>query len=326
MLMSRTLFSLFVLFVVSSAHCSKGLVAQPWEGGLDHALLGAEAYPLAPVHLSGGKVWEVVSGTKGRVVVEKTDGSRATVKSPRLSLLKGELFAEGMVEVLESSVNKTESVLHGGGLSNGFYSKRLLELKTAIFVRLLPSEDFDDVMLGVLFFDELGGHELILNDVGALKAGAERSLSFRIPGAFDTTRSRVNYAVLLFCPEGEIVTNGRRQMTPLLNSLFESFYSELVYAYRNKNLEANLPVSLVQQYPVFADASETNESPESPVYFTLSVDERGFVSGVKASEVLSDDVFAACERSFREWLFLPRLSGGYPRPSQVRVPVSFPAN
>jgi hypothetical protein len=198
-----------------------------------------------------------------------------------------------------------------------------MELQTAVGLRLKGSEDYEDVLLGLLFFDNMGSHELFVRGVGALKAGEERSLAYHIPAAFDASRAQVNYAVLLFCPEGEIVTEGRRQMTPFLNGMFESFYSELIFAYQENSGGRDRPVSLVQQYPVSADLGTDRPLATNPVYFTLSVDERGFVKRIESSVDLPAELYVACERSFREWLFLPRLEAGFPMQSRVRVPVRF---
>lgn len=294
-----------------------------WEGGLDHSYLSAEAYPLVPAHLAKGEVLQVVSGRNGRVLTESADGKRIGVSHAELVLLKGERFAGGMVQVVHSRVRAVERVSGSAAVSAGYYTNPPTEKQTAVSLKLRASENFEDVLLGMLFFDESGRHEFFLRSVGVLRGGEENTLDYHIPVAFDVSRSEVNYAFLFFCPEGEIVTEGRRQMTPFLNGMFESFYSELVYAYQENTGNRNRPVSLVQKYPVFADLGSGSSLAIEPAYFTLSVDERGFVEAVESTDDLPAELYSACERSFREWLFLPKLEGGYPVPSRVRVPVHF---
>lgn len=318
---SRHLTALVSLLFLSSESYSN-IEYEYWEGGIDHSFLDVEAFPLMPVHFSKGEAHAVVSGRNGRVVVEKRDGIRATVGNPKLSLLKGRQFAGGIVRVSESSVNRDDRMLRETSASAGYFSKEFRESRTGISMTLLPSEDYENVILGMLFFDGRGGSELFIQNIGTLEAGNQRAVSFHVPVAYDTSRVSVNYAVLLFNHEGEIVTDGRREMTPLLNTMFESVYSELVYAYQENNANENVPVSLVQKYPLVADVDQTGLVDRSPVYFTLTVSSRGFVDGITASRELSDDVYAACERSFREWLFLPKLENGYPSPSRVRIPVT----
>lgn len=294
-----------------------------WEGGLDHSYLSAEAYPLAPAHLAKGEVMQVVARKNGRVIAERADGSRTSVSNEELGLLKGERFAGGMVKVVESRVRVVERVSSKSAVNAGYYTKPPMELQTAVSLILKASENYDDVLLGMLFFNDLGEHEFFVRNVGSLASGEVRTLSYNIPAAFDASRAEVNYAVLLFCPEGEIVTEGRRQMTPFLNGMFESFYSELVFAYQENSGSRDRPVSLVQQYPVTADLGTDGPLAADPVFFTLSVDERGFVKRIESSVDLPAELYAACERSFREWLFLPKIEAGFPRPSRVRVPVRF---
>jgi len=301
------------------------IIDEYWSGGIDHSFLSAEAYPLVPVHIAKEDAWQVVSGRNGKVVVLKGEGKRSTIGDPRLCLLKGEVFAPGIVQVTESSVTPRKPSRGFSSFDTGYYTQSYRAPRTGISLKLMPSESYDEVVLGMLFFDGAGAHELYMQSLGSLLAREERQVSFDIPVAFDTSNNSVGYTVLLFCPEGEIVTDGRRQMTPFLNGLFEDLYSELVFAYQERNHSQSRPVSLVQKYPLLMEVDGSSLAQRATVYFTLTVDKRGLVEGVAASRELSDEIYSACEQSFREWLFMPKLENGFPLPSQVRVPVSFPA-
>ena len=88
------------------------------------------------------------------------------------------------------------------------------------------------------------------------------------------------------------------------------------------NRELSRGVSLVHRFPMdFSGMEDAVAKQNGTTYFTLDIDETGLVSEIRANEHLNDRLRERCERSLKEWLFLPAIKDGFAERSSVRVPV-----
>lgn len=289
-------------------------------GGLDHDSLGDEAFPLAPVALVEGRLYDVVSGDRGRAIVGREGLEALAPKGARLCFAKGERFADGMIEVSESAVNFEKMARKKrswrAGLLKGESGR-----STAVSLRFRATRDYEDVTLCLLLFNDLGERAIEVQGIGDLMGEVESEESFEIPVAYDSERGAISYYFLFFTAEGEIVTNGREAMTPFLNRLFRDFYMEVVVGYMQAEGTSDAPVKLAHRYPVFVDPKWVAQDAPDFYYFTLEVDEQGFVSDIVPEAPVDEALLLACRRSLQEWLFLPKLRSGLPVKSRVRVPI-----
>ncbi len=294
-----------------------------FRGGLDHELLDLSAYPLAPAAFLDDKLYSVVDGTGGRAVIDRDGQDTLLPEDSVVHLVKGEAFADGVVEVLASRVEPTRSKPRLLALGGAYQRSRGSIAGTRVSVEFRPSADFQEATLGILFFNDFGQRALHIQGLGDLQAGVVLNEEFELPFAYDDRREAIRYALLFFSSQGEIVTGGREPMTPFLNRMFDDFYSDLVMSYQASRPSETVPVSLAHRFPVEVDDSLIRSASGDTLYFMLEIDELGKVAKIVPEDNLEESLLKACSASLQEWLFLPRLEDGFLVRSQVRVPLRF---
>ncbi len=310
---SPTLFST-VFFV------SIGLIQSPplLAGGLDHPSLSSSDFPVALAAIEKGKLLEIVAADSSGQIALDENGNSIEFPDTKLILAKGQAFAEGKLEIAASSAHildnapSSKASAYRSGQSDG----------TLVEVTLVPTRDYSNVVMAAVFFTFDGRREISAESIGDLQAGRETHVSLMNPEVYDHSSQQIEYSLLFFSDEGEIVSEFRRRSSLLVAQMFEEFYREFVHGYALANEEPNRPVSLVHRYPMDFEGVESAASKQSgSTFFTLSVDETGLVSRVDTDDSLPVALRERCERSLNEWLFLPKISEGFAAPSKVRVPV-----
>lgn len=323
MKMSRAIIHLVLLATLVVAGLEAKTSAK--RGGLFHELAGDKAYPVAPVAMVDGRIYEVVSGSLGHAVVRSGGALSLLPHEANIHLAKGERFAAGTIEVQRSRVEQAPTHPSADGLSQSFASETASAMGTRVSLVYSPSKDYEDVMLALLLYNDAGERALHFQQLGDLQAGEVASESFEMDVAYDYGSLAARFAFLFFGPEGEIATSGRRSVTPIINMMFEDFYAGVVGAYIAKRADGVVPLSLVHRYPIACEgAARSKDGSENEVYFELAVDHRGMVTSVTPLGRVERRLEEACVQSMKQWLFMPRSEDGFPVASRARVPVVLP--
>jgi len=294
-------------------------------GGLLHEVAGGDAYPVAPVAIVDGRIYEVVSGSLGRAVVRSGGVLSLLPEGAGVHLAKGERFAAGMIEVQKSRVEQVRIDARSDDYSRSFAPETDSAMGTRVSLVYSPAKDYEDVTLALLLYNDAGERALHLQQLGDLRAGEMASESFEMAVAYDYGGLAARFAFLFFSPQGEIVTPGRRSVTPIVNMMFEEFYAEIVSAYIAKRTDGVVPLSLVHRYPIaLPSATKAKDPSGKKARFEITVDHRGLVTSVKPLDRVERRLEEACLQSMKHWLFMPRLEDGFPVASRARVPVAIP--
>ena len=306
--------------VLAAALAPEGIAETRWLGGLDHEALDATAYPLAPAAIVDGELYDVVADGSGRLYYAG-DKEGALAAGEAVFLCKGEVFADGLIEVERSVFSLSGRSEPRGATREGLAEEITGVSLLVVDLRLRASRRFEDVTVGLLFYDDYGYSGLELRRIGRVESGGLQRCLFEVAGPVGLMSGVTRCALLFFGAGGEIVSDARGALTPMLNRFFEGWYQELVYAYQQRVGLVSNPVKLVHRYPVLFDAGARVGERDEPIVFKLLVDELGFVVQGDTEADVEPGLRQACELSLREWLFLPRLENGFPVRSRVRVPV-----
>lgn len=287
---------------------------------LDHHLLDDRAYPVALAAIKDGKLIEISSAHSEALTAQDDAGNRIDINDTRMELAKGSGFAQGQIRVVSSEaivLKEDEDVV---SIASRFAARKPQGIQ--VEANLTPSRDFSNVVMATVFFTEGGLYELVAQSIGDLQGGRTHAISLKSPTVYDYVNHTINYTFLFFSEEGEIVSDVRRRATPLVNRMFEDFYGKLITGFQMANGVSDRSVSLVHRYPIdFAGLDRLVSKKSGKTIFTLSIDETGLVQSVEAEEKLNSKLLERCQRSLKEWLFLPRLQDGFAVASKARIPV-----
>ncbi len=287
---------------------------------LDHRWLDNSAYPVALTALKEGKLIEISSADSQIQIAEDDNGNRIDFSATRMQLAKGSRFAEGEIRVASSRAVVLEDTSRAGFIASSFTSPEPEGM--LVEASLSPSRSYSNVVMAAVFFTNEGVYEVSAQSIGDLVAGQSRRIALRSPVVYDYVNHDINYTLLFFSEEGEIVSDIRRRATPLVNRMFEDFYGNVIASFQTVNELSDRPVSVVHRYPInFEGLEKLTSKQRGKTYFTLSIDEMGLVKSVKTDAKLNAKLLARCERSLKEWLFLPRIQDGFPVAASARVPV-----
>jgi len=289
---------------------------------LEHRLLDDDAYPVALAAMTDGKLVEVVGADARRQMMTGMQGERVDASEANVVLAKGVAFADGVLRVAASQVAVIEPEKRPALVASSFRGRGAGG--TLIEATLEPERDYKDVVMVVVFFAPDGRYEISAQSIGDLTAGQRHNASARTPVAYDYRNYQINYTFLFFNNEGEIVTDLRSQATPLVNRIFRDFYRNLIESYQAANVDQSVPARLVHRYPIdFEDLKGRYFGGQNSAVFTLGIDDAGMVESVETTSEITPELLARCERSMKQWLFLPELKDGFPVSSLARVPVSW---
>lgn len=309
----------FVRCIVLSAflsHLTIGFGAK-----LEHDWLGGDAYPVALAAVKGGQLFDLaIADALSESASDKT-GKRIDYSETNLVLAKGQTFAEGEIRVTSRDIAVTDGV-DKQSIYAARFGSRLRANGMEVSLGLIPTRDYTDVVMAAVFSTDDGSYEIAAQSLGCLQANRKARVKLRTPKVYDYRNHLINYTVLFFADQGEVVSNLRKSGTPQVNWMFEDFYGELVAAYQMNNRSTSRGVSVVHRYPIVTDDLKPKEWPSgSSTNFILRIEASGLVSSVVADEALDGDLMRRCEKTLKEWLFLPKLEEGFPVASTVKIPV-----
>lgn len=306
------------LFFLPKALCCSVLVPIATAGLLDHPKLKTDDYPVALAALDSGKLLDIVAADSSTQEALDSQGSSIDVSSSKLFLAKGSEFAEGEIKVASSSAHAL-----GESQNASLSTYRQIESEgTVIEATIVPTRNYTNVVMAAIFFTYDGRHEIVAESIGDLAAGSENYVSLMNPASYDFSSQKIEYSLLFFSDQGEIVSEFRKRASILVDQMFYEFYREFVASYQLGNRELSRGVSLVHRFPMdFSGMEDAVAKQNGTTYFTLDIDETGLVSEIRANEHLNDRLRERCERSLKEWLFLPAIKDGFAERSSVRVPV-----
>lgn len=287
---------------------------------LDHHLLDDSAYPVALAAIKDGKLIEISSAHSEALTAQDDAGNRIDINDTRMELAKGARFSDGQIRVVSSEaivLKEDEDVV---SIASRFASRKPEGIQ--VEANLTPSRDFSNVVMATVFFTEGGLYEMVAQSIGDLQGGKTHAISLKSPTVYDYVNHSINYTFLFFSEEGEIVSDVRKRATPLVNRIFEDFYEKLITGFQMANGASDRSASLVHRYPIdFAGLDRLVSKKSGKTVFTLSIDEAGLVKSVEVEDKLNPKLLERCQRSLKEWLFLPRLQDGFAVASKARIPV-----
>lgn len=306
---------LFAIFLNAFFYC---LPLALGGGVLDHPSLGDRGYPVALAAIENGQLLEIVAADAARQVALDAGGRSIGFDDTKLLFAKGAGFAEGELKIASSQAHILRDEPHES--ASAYRSKG--SDGTLIEATLIPTRNYSNVVMAAVFYSFEGRREVSAESIGDLVAGQETYVSLLNPEDYDYANQEIEYTLLFFSDQGEIVSDFRKRSGMLIDQMFEEFYRELVYEYQVANEQSNRNASLVHRYPInFAGLEKALSKQHGSTSFVLNVNEMGIVTNVETVADLASPLRERCERSFREWLFLPQIRDGFAEPSRVSVPV-----
>ncbi|HMD60156.1 MAG TPA: energy transducer TonB [Opitutaceae bacterium] len=159
--------------------------------------------------------------------------------------------------------------------------------------------------------------------IGDLDAGRPKAVAID-PDPPDVPyglRSRLSYFLMVFCGGLEIHSNMDKTPAVFLRRLELYNHAQVRADYLAKFSRGD---HALQQYLVFApllpEGVDRAALPKS-VTAAFDVDEDGRVQKLELQEPLPEPVRREVRRAVRAWLFLPRIKGGVPVTTNLRIPI-----
>jgi len=239
-------------------------------------------------------------------------------------------YAEGSVEVLEASLEmlhrriETESspaplegVWHGGHGGNSDFKATLrsgVTLSGGLIAIVIYSQS------ALVDSTIRPASEIVVRALPELPANEKVSIAFTSKAL--TYRRGQDFFVQVFDREGrELMSNEASKAWPYYAAMERSQLRDTLRRLKpslaGKDLEAR-PVLTIRPF-----LPKEVARPTEPVMAQLSISAEGTVTDVQVGTTTADLVGQAVREALAGWLFIPRMRGGEPVVSNVRIPITF---
>jgi hypothetical protein len=273
--------------------------------------------PGIPVAYVDGKR-QMIVGFRGNTPVVLVDGARVTARDARMSIIPGQAFAPGYVNVDNGNSTQWKKTYN-------IYGDVRKENYTTFDGTFTADRDYKDVYLLLLEFEDVGGIfaeapkvAILGSEVGQLEAGKKKTVHSSYPEL--VSDKQLHWVALVFDAGVQIHCSTDAN---LLDGLFDALDHVALQKVIAQRSSGDYPIMVFRQFPMAFEDGVKAAFAGRTVRMRLHVAPSGLLDFVDTDENGCGDLIGEMVVQMHYWLFLPRIKDGQPQEGVVVLPIKF---